>query len=935
MKQFKSKYLAIALCAANATLAMAQETAVPDTVKEQKKVQLAFRQVDADDLLVGASSLDYNEVIEKDYMSYPFSDLDAFIAGGTDGWGGSYLVFIDGVPRPVDNIKADEIESISFLKGANACALYGSHASKGVVLITTKRGTEGDIRIKARVNTGWNVAKSFPEYLGAAEYMVLYNEARKNDGLDALYSDETIYKTATGDNPYRYPDVNFYTSEYLKKAFNHTQATAEIDGGNRSARYYANVDYYREGSFFKIGEAAKSYTDRLSVRGNVDINITDYISAYVDANVSFYNSRGYNGANFWEAAATWRPNRVTPFIPVEYVDPNATDALAQIEASSNIINGMFIGGSLTDKSHVFGDMYVSGKTTATYRKLQFETGLNIDLSPLMQGLTFHTQFGMDFANSYVQSYSNSYKSFAPIWSNYNGKDVIIGFDDTATQDKHSGTQNLSNSDIDQTFAFDARFNYDRTFGAHSIGAIALVRGFQYRYTGEYHAESDASAGFNVHYDFAKRYFFDFSASLVHTAKLAEGHRNAFSPAVTLGWNLAKESFLEGGLFNNLTVSVSASNLANDVDIDGYSNYVGTYSEKGAWWNWNGTQSFQSTVALRGENTDLDFIRNKEVSVGLKAGLLNNLVTIQASAFSNRQEGKIISASSQMPEYMLSYYPQSSFIPNINYEEDLRKGFDFALGLNKKFGEFELNALFTGMVQTTEALKRDDTIYEYDYQKRQGKFIDGQWGLECEGFFQTDEEVRQWAKQEALGRTFKAGDLKYKDQNNDGLIDDKDRVELGRWRNPFTYGVGITAKYKGLTLFVAGYGSAGALNFKNSSYYAMSGNDKYSVEARKRWSESTASTAELPRLTTTTVDYQGVEASDFWTYKQNQFSISKVQLTYDLPSSIFANMSLLQDAQVYVSGSNLLRISKEKAHEERNVGSAPQTRFFNLGVKVTF
>lgn len=935
MKQYKSKYLAIALCAANATLVAAQETAAPDTVKEQAKVQLAFREVDASDALVGVSSVNYRDVIEKDYMTYPFSDLDAFIAGGTNGWGGSYLVLIDGVPRPVDNIKPDEIESISFLKGGSACALYGSHAAKGVVLITTKRGQEGDIRIKARVNTGWNVAKSLPSYLGSAEYMVLYNEARVNDGLDKLYSDEEIYNYASGKNPYRYPSVDFFDSEYIKKGYNRTQATAEIEGGNHNATYYANVDYYREGSYFKVGEAKKSYIDRLSVRGNVDINMTDYISAYVDANISFYNSRGYTGKNFWSESATWRPNRLAPFIPVEYVSPDAYDAVSQIAVSSNIINGKFIGGSSVDPTHVFGDMYVSGKATSTYRKLQFETGLNIDLSALTQGLSFHTQFGMDYSTSYVQSYSNNYKSFEPIWSNHNGKDVIIGFNATGTQDKHSGVQNIGNGDTDQTFSFDARFNYDRSFGVHNLGAIAVLRGFQYRYTGEYHAESDASVGFNVHYDMAKRYFLDFSASIVHTAKLAEGHRNGFSPAVTLGWNLAKESFLEGGMFNNLTLSVSASDLANDTDIDGYSNYVGTYSEKGAWWNWNGAQSFQSAVAIRGENKDLDFIRNKEIAIGLKAGLYNDMITLQASAFANRQEGMIISANSQMPEYMHSYYPESSFIPYINYNEDLRKGIDFALGYNKKFGEFELNALVTGMVQTTEALKRDDTAYEFDYQKRQGKYTDAHWGLESAGFFQSDEEVAAWADQSSLGRTFKAGDLKYVDQNGDGKIDSKDEVELGRWTNPFTFGLGITAKYKGFTLFIAGYGGMGGTNFKTDSYYAMSGDDKYSVEARKRWTKETAATAELPRLTTQVANYGGAEMSDFWAYKVKQFSISKVQLTYDLPATLFSETSLLKDAQVYASGSNLLRLSKEREVEELNIGSAPQTRFFNLGVKVTF
>lgn len=933
MKNNKCKYLAIALCTLG-TVAAAQEPATADTVGARPAVRLAFRDVAASDVLVGATSLNYNEVIEKDYMTYPFSDLDAFISGGTNGWGGSYQVLIDGVPRPVDNIKPDEIESISFLKGAGACALYGSHAAKGVVLITTKRGQTGDLRIKTRVNTGWNVAKAYPEYLGAAEYMVLYNQARANDGLDPLYSDEEIYNTASGTNPYRYPDVDFYDSEWIRKAYNRTDATVELDGGSDLARYYANVSYYRNGSYFKEGEAGKSYTDRFNVRGNVDIDISDHIKSYVDANVSFYNSRGYTGANYWSAASTWRPNRMAPFIPVDYIDPNATEAWNEINASSNIIDGKFIGGSLTDKTNVFADMLVSGESKATYRKLQFETGLVIDLSPLTQGLSFATQFGMDYSTSYNQSYSDSYKSFCPIWSNYNGHDVIIGFKDTATEDKHSGVQNLSNSSTDQTYAFDARFNYDRTFGLHSVGAIALLRGFQYRYTGEYHAESDASVGFNVHYDFGKRYFADFSGSVVHTAKLAEGHRNALSSALTLGWNVARESFMEGGIFNCLTVSASLGNLANDVDINGYNSYVGAFSEKGAWWSWNGAQSFQSTVAKRGANEGLDFVRNKEIAVGLRAGIMDDMLTLSASAFVNRQEGLIISSDAQMPEYMMSYYPESSFIPYINYNDDLRRGIDFALGFNRSFGELELGVLLTGMLSTNEAAKRDDTAYEYDYQKREGRYIDGFWGYECLGFFADQADIDASADQTSFGQTIRPGDLKYKDQNADGKIDSKDQVELGRWGNPFTYGVGITAKYRGLTLFVAGSGSYGATASKSGSYYRMSGEDKYSVEARRAWTPETAATASLPRLTTMSAGNNNAE-SDFWTYKNNRFDIGKVQLTYDLPSTLFEGSRLLREAQVYVSGANLLTLSKEREHLERNVGSAPQARFYNLGIKVTF
>lgn len=941
MKYNKYKYLVAALYAANATMSMAQEevaAVAADTIK-QDKVQIAFREVDAEDVLVGVSKLDYTNILEKNYFTYTLSDLTAFIPGGASTWGGSYLVLVDGVPRDINNIKPDEIASVTFMKGANAVAIYGSHASKGVILINTKRGEEGDIRIKARVNTGFHVAKAYPKYLGSAEYMTLYNEALKNDGKDPLYSAEDIYHYASGENPYRYPSVDFYSSEYLKKAYNRTDVTAEIDGGSEKAHYYTNISYYRLGTMLNVGEAKKGYADRFNVRGNVDIAITDFIKSRIDANISFYNSRGYvanSGASFWTAAATWRPNRIAPLIPIEYLDKNAKDALSKVDASSNIIDGKFLAGSVTDKANVFADLYCAGSSKYSSRQLQFETGLDIDLSQITDGLSFHTQFAIDYATSYNTSYTNNYMTFEPIWTNYNGRDVITGFSNTYNKDAHSGVQNLSGSDSDQTYSFDARFNYDRTFGDHSLGGIAVVRGFQYRRTGEYHSESDASIGFNVHYDFAKNYFVDATASIVHTAKLAEGHRNAFSPSITLGWNLAKESFLEGGIFDNLTLSASASNLANDTnsDVNGYNLYLGTYSETGAWWAWS-DQSMQSTVSKQGYNEELELIRNKEIAVGLKGSLLNKMFTFDVSAYRNLKTGIIIEATNIMPEYMKSYYPESSFIHYINHNEDLNMGVQFALGYNKKFGEVEFNATVTGLVTTNEAKKRDDTQAEYDYQKRQGKYLDGRWGLECQGFFNDVNEIATSPDQTPLGQAnIKPGDLKYKDQNGDGKIDSKDYVELGRYGNPFEYGIGLTAKYRNFTLFVAGNGYCGGLSSKNSSYIYPTGSAKYSVEARNCWTEKTSDTATLPRLTATEGQNNKAE-SNFWTYKMNAFDLGKVQLTYDLPSSIFDGMKVLKAAQVYVSGDDLLHLSKEQEYEDTNVGGQPYTRFYNLGLKVTF
>ena len=329
MNKISKKLLAfLAICTA-VTPMLAQEVAEDSTL-----VNVAFRKVAKEDIMGGVSSVNIAELMEKNYNTYSLDNMQGYVSGfnGAGMWGQTgQLVLIDGVPREANNVKPDEIESITFLKGAQAVVLYGSKAANGAILITTKRGkvTEG-LSVNVRANTGWAVAKAFPEYLGAAEYMTLYNEAYANDGKGVKFSPELIAKYASGANPYRYPDVEFYSDEFIKKAYNRTDVTAEIEGGNDRAKFYANVSYYRQGDFFKFGEAKNNYIDRFNVRGNVDIKLNNFIKAYVNANATYYNSKSANGGSYWEAAATLRPNSVTPLIPLSYIDPNAVQPNALI-----------------------------------------------------------------------------------------------------------------------------------------------------------------------------------------------------------------------------------------------------------------------------------------------------------------------------------------------------------------------------------------------------------------------------------------------------------------------------------------------------------------------------------------------------------------------------------------------------------------------------
>lgn len=904
-------------------------------------VQLGFRQVDANEVLGGVEVLDVETLLKKNYINDINSGtISGYVPGynGNSLWGldadnDGYLVLIDGVPRDLNNIPPQEVKDITFMKGAQAVVLYGSRAAKGVIYITTKRGGEGPLKIDVRLNTGWAVAKAYPEYLGAAEYMTLYNEARANDGLGAAFSEEQIYRTASHANPYRYPDVNMYSGDYLKKAYNRTDANLEISGGNQRARFYTNINYFRQGDFVDFGEAKKNYTDRFSVRGNVDVNFSDWVSSYVNASATFYNARAAHGS-YWEAASTLRPNRITPLIPISQIDPNATGALDLVNTSMNIVDGCFLAGTQIDKTNIFADYYAKGYNKYTSRQFQFDAGVNINFDSVVKGLTFATKFAVDYATSYNTGYYNNYATYVPVWSNYDGKDVITDIT-MEGREEHSGVQNISDSQSRQTMNFSAQFDYRRQWAdVHNFHALVVGSGWQRTFSGTYHRTSNVNLGFEADYNYDQRYYVDLALTGVHSSKLAPGHRQAWSPSASIGWRISQEDFLKGSdAVNELMLAASYSKLHSDIDIADYYLYSANYTN-GGWYSWavGGTSA---AYPKRGENLDLTFITREEFNVNLRGQFFNRMLGFDASFFVIKNDGLLVNNSVKFPSFFSTYDPEASFTPYINSNANRRTGFDFGLNFNKEFGEFALELGVNGTYYDTKALKRDE-IYENDYQYREGKPVDGIWGYRCEGFFATDEEAAA-ANQRALnGGKLRAGDLKYADINNDGAIDENDMVYLGRggWYGaPFAMGVNITAKYKGFTLFIHGTGGFGGHALKSGSYYQVAGETKYSAEVRGRWTKETAATATYPRLTTGNGANNFV-ASDFWMYSTDRFDLAKVQLTYDFPKSLIHG-PIVNGLSIYVSGSDLLTISKNRKIMETTVGGAPQSRFYNIGAKVTF
>ncbi|MFR9545386.1 MAG: SusC/RagA family TonB-linked outer membrane protein [Rikenellaceae bacterium] len=934
MKQIIKRSIICSLCVISAITLKAAEIEI-DSLKNDNEVQVAFRKVAKNDLMGSISTINLSDLNDINHSRSTLDNLQGYVGGfnGTSIWGyNNYLVLVDGIPRSADTIMPEEIEDISILKGASAVVLYGSQAANGIVYITTKRGriTDG-LNIDARFNMSNSFAKSYPEYLGSAEYMTYYNQARINDGLTALYSDEEIANYASGSNPYRYPDVDFYSSDYIRNYYNTYGVSTDISGGSETATFFTNLGYTKEDGFFTFGEAAKNSTDRFNMRGNVDIKISDKIKAYANSNVTFWSKRQAN-STLWSDAGTLRPNEVSPLIPISMVDPNNEDAWTLINNTLNLIDGEYIlGGDSNNLTNIFADIYASGYKTVFKRNFQFDAGTDIDLSSVLDGLSFQAQYAVDYTTGYTTSYANEYAVFKATWSDED-ENLITGLTQEGLDEK-SGTQSVSDSSAITMQAMSAQLNYNKTFNKlHNVSAMAIVNGYTQTTTEVYQSDLNANAAFQASYNFDHKYYADFSGGFNYSTKLHPDNRVAFSPSVTLGWSIGEEQFLKGTSFDNLILSFSASKIHTDIDISDYYLYAEVYNiEDSTSARWYDNSFAHGTNSLTGGNPDLGFITHEEISVNLRGSLWDQTFVFDASAYISEENGLLSQVTSLYPSYFTN--DNYSFIPYENYECNKRMGVEFNAMYNKQIGEVGLSLGVAATYNVNEATKRNEN-YENDYQNRTGKYLNSIWGLESDGFFESDEDIasspfQSWS-------TVKPGDIKYVDQNGDDVIDSEDVVLLAKnstYGAPLTVGANLTLRYKNFTLFALATGNFLGYSTKSSSYWWIDENDKYSAVVRDSWTAETKDTATYPRLSSIS-NTNNNRTSDFWLYSTNRIDLSRVQLTYDLPQKLFAN-SWIKGLSVYANGSNLLTIAKEREILEMSVASAPQVRTIKLGVNASF
>lgn len=860
----------------------------------------------------------------------PYDNLNTIIdifAGRVPGYYGNLnlrgignaLVVVDGMPRAISEVNISEVAQITILKDANSAILYGVQANNGVILITTKRGRPGKNEITAMVETGLNDPVSYPAYLKSADYMEWYNKALVNDGLTPLYDQGFIAETRKGDKPHRYPDIDYYSSDFLKNYKPATRVETEFSYGGKNAQFYTQLGWNRTGSLYNLGKPA--HTDRLNLRSNLDMSITDHIRSHVDI-ATIFNISNMPAGNFFNDVTTLKPNDYLPLIDTSFVaDKN------QIK-TAKLINGRYmLGGTSLYTNNVYGNLILGGYNRQINTTGMLNVGLDFDLNFLLKGLSFKTNSSFSFYNQFSEVLTNSYAVYEPVWTvGEDSRDIA-----TLTKiglDKFSGEQQISNTSLSRDYAVSGTLDYACKPGKeHTLAATVMGYLDNYHVTSVFQSDKHAHLGTRIDYRYKDRYIVNFNSAIASSPKLPPGHRVGFSPSLALGWIISGERFLRKNVFANyLKLNVSAGIINTDMSLSKYYTYEDVLTGSSSYGWGDGYRTGASTIFSSIANDKLFYEKRKEINIGAEAVLFRQSLWMNVNYFRESKSDQIILSGlgNTIPSYL------GGLNPAVNYNEDRYSGFELGMSWKKTVRDFRIELGASALFLKSETVKRDE-FYGEDYLYRQGKPTYAIFGLESLGLFRDEADIESHATQ--MFGTVKPGDIKYKDQNNDGRIDSNDEIMIGDWLASFAGGLTFKVSYKSLSLFLVSSATNGAQTQFSNSYYWVSGDVKYSKSVLNSWTSETAETATYPRLSSK-ANSNNFRTSTFWLEENSRITLNRAQLTYDLPTSL-ATKLFTRHLSVYCRANNLLTIAKNKDKMELNIGSEPQYRYYALGVKVGF
>lgn len=879
---------------------------------------------------------------------------DIWIRGISTPNTSSPLVLVDGVERSFNDIDPEDIESLTTLKDASATAVYGVRGANGVILIKTKPGKVGKPTVSADYYESFTRFTKMVDLADGITYMNAANEAMRNDGIATKYTEDQIRNTIAGKDSYLYPNV-----DWLKEIFNdwghNRRVNVNVRGGSEKVAYYASVSYFNETGMTVTDKNINTYDSKMkysryNFTTNLNIDVTPTTKVEIGA-------QGYLGeGNYPAISSADLYNAAMSISPVEYPKMFFVNGQAYVPGTST--NNNF--------NNPYSQATRRGYDNLTKNQIYSNLRITQDLDMLTKGLKLTAMYAFDVYNE-IHVHQDRAES------TYNFLDTSVPYDmdgQPILQRIYEGSNVLSykqeTSGNKKTY-LEASLNYDRTFNDdHRVSALFLFNqqskllypkgtledAIPYRMMG--------IAG-RATYSWKDRYFAEFNIGYNGAENFSPKHRFGTFPAFGVGWVISNEKFWQplSKTVSFLKIRYTDGKVGNSEVSDRRFMYLDQMKENGDYgykFGPNGTKwSGYETVNMA---VDLIWEESRKQDLGIDIKLFNDDLSIVFDLFKERRENILLKREHSIPSFL--GYNTSAPYGNIGIIEN--KGFDGTIEYNKRINKDWVLALRGNITFNKDKwIQGELPEQKYEWMNQYGRNINGVKGYVAEGLF-TQAEIDDMARWESLSDankaitpkpfasqfgTVKAGDIKYKDLNNDGQIDAYDQTYISRGDVPTTvYGFGFTVGWKDLSVGMMFQGVAGAERVLNGSsinpFNGGGGSGNLYSNIGDRWTEENPDqNAFYPRLSygsETTSNINNFQKSTWWVRNMNFLRLKTLQVSYNLPKP-WVNKVHLKNAAVYVMGTNLFTLSRFKLWDPElntdNGASYPNTTSYSVGINFTF
>lgn len=843
-----------------------------------------------------------------------YDEPSIFIRGQHTSLNNGILLLVDGIQvNNISFLSPDEIESVSVLKDASALVMYGARGGNGVLLVTTRRGRSSEkINIAFNARYGLQSPRQLPKLAGSYDFARLYNEALQNDGLPASYTPAQLEGYRMGADPYLYPDVNWY-DEILRKNSPVQDYSVAFDGGSETARYFVMAGFTNnQGLYAHTDQEHNSNIsyNGLNFRANLDLNLNKGFSAQVGlgANIQDRKFPPVATATFWQNMTTYAPNLYSVRTP----DGRVT-------------------GTATYPSNPLGDLLERGYQSRHDRNIQMNVRASQKLDFITEGLKV---FGAVLFDNLLQNRydkTRNYAYFEPlVTTGSHGQDSIY----YQQQGLDSDLSVVTGGDYENNrIVFQGGFDYSRKFDQHEIGAMVFFQQDKYTVLGNQSPFAMQNLAGRITYNYREKYVAEGAFSYSGLENYAPGHRFGFFPAISAGWLMHKEDFLSASTWiNYLKLRASAGIVGNDKGASrfNYNQYWGVASSQGYYFgtaqNW-----YNGLVQLGMANPDITWEKGRILNFGVDAALFKNRLSINADVFHENRTDILVDMSgnsSALSGYTAGITANKGRV--VDYGTEIAARYNGDAGKVSYYIGGQFTYAFNKIKESYETPKKES------YSYRQGNPVGQYFGLEAIGYFRDESDIVSSPVQ--TFSVVRPGDLKYKDQNNDGLIDVNDQIAIGKASYPqINYGVNTGLSFKGINLDLFFQGIANRSVYLNGYLFQPFVNNANVLEwaVNGRWTPETHASATFPRLTTQS-NANNYQASTFWVRNANFLRLRNIELGYTLPKKLVSGLGL-ESIKFYVSGMNLLTwddLAVDVDPETLGMGY-PVLKSYSAGISVKF